>query len=302
MPRQPKFKPTAAQFPRIDLTNPAQFATVTQNVVNIHRAGTRQEHQAGEAWYPQVHEAVEKGVHGTSVTPLAGAGIVGVTSPNMDFTSTNLPSFHEAFKLRPKHWKAIEASAAQPRVPTGRMTRAGRPETKMAPRTQESAHAVSGMALASIPDTQLVKVHRLIRGENPYDVLPRATSPKTHSFMTNIAHPGEGCAYCGDPPEDHVAIDARAFDMGTNILLPFEYSGRGIESAAAQRPGHETRYEGMERVYRTAGAEVGVKRPETMQAQTWVTGKRIETSVPTKKGTPRVTGVYRRGQSYTSML
>jgi hypothetical protein len=241
-----------------------------------------------------VNEAVEKAVHGTQISPLAGAGLVAVTSPNMDFSSVNLPAFHDILKLKTKHWRAIEASAKQPRIPL-----AGG-KSKEAPRTQESKEATSGMALAAIPDKQLVKAHRLIQGKNPYDILPRATSPKTHSFMTNIAHPGEGCVMCGHPPEDHVAIDARAADIATDTMLPFEWSGRGIQSGRSSRG--ETRYEGMERVYRTAQKEVGVRRPETIQAQTWVTGKRLEVSEPTVKGTPRVTGVPRRGQGYSHLV
>jgi hypothetical protein len=262
----------AAQYPKIDLGNKKQFGQAVRNVQAVHDQTPPEVRQRGEEWYPRVHEAVAKGVKGTSTSPEHGAGIVAAISPQMDWSGRNLPALHSLHKLRKDDWAVIHHSAS-----TGR-------------RTPEADALLKGTPLAHAQDKGLVRAHRLMQGEDPRDVLPRATSPKTHSFFHNIAYPGE---------HTHVTIDYRAHDIAANKMYPAAYTGRGLDSAAT-KSGKPTRYEHMENVYRSAARGRDIALPHTLQAITWEAGKHIETSAPTASGKPRVKGVARKGQPYVS--
>lgn len=285
----PKFR--AADFPKHDLTNPSQFRLAVQHIANIHGVATPAERQFGKEWYPRVHDAVAKGIKGTSMSHRAGSGLVAAVSPNMDFEKNNIHAFDELHSLKQSDWDTIHQSASQVMPKGVRRTR-----------SPEADNVLRGMSIATSPDSNLVKAHRILRGEDPDTVLNRNTAPKTNSFMDNITDPHGS---------KHVTIDGRAHDIAQNEMWPWTYSGRAINSAdlpSAKKLkkngepganfGKKTRYENFEDAYRHASNVVGDAHPTETQAITWATGKRIETSFPTKSGAPRVKGVARKRTLY----
>ncbi|HET7110174.1 MAG TPA: hypothetical protein VFI41_04840 [Gemmatimonadales bacterium] len=262
----------AALYPKADLHNPHQFEQVVQNIRNVYNASPEQVRQAGRQWYPRVHEAVAKGVKGMGLgqhAQLAGAGLVAALSPGMDFERSNIQAFHELRHVRQKDWDVIMKHGA---------TGSGQK------RHPAVSQVLQGLEIGKAPDVQLLKAHRILRGEHPEDVIIRQGSPKTHSFMHNI----------NDPTSNRfVTIDGRAHDIGVNRLTPWTYSGRGISSAAL-KSGAPTRYEHFQDAYRTAAHLEDEGLGLSMQAITWEGGKHLERAMSgTSKG-PR-----RRGQPYT---
>ena len=260
----------AAQYPKLDMGNERQFRTTVRNIQTVHDLASPEVHQRGREWYPRVHEAVAKGVRGTGTSPEHGAGIVAAISPQMDWSGRNLPALGSLHKLKSKDWDVIHRSAAGKR------------------RTPEADALLRGTPLAHAQDKALVRAHRMMEGEHPTDVMPRRTSPKTHSFFHNIAYP--------DKPT-HVTIDYRAHDIAANKMYPAAFSGRGLDTAEL-KSGKPTRYEHFENAYRAAARGRGIELPHHLQAITWEAGKHIETSAPTKSGKPRVKGIVRKGQPY----
>jgi hypothetical protein len=260
----------SSMYPKIDFGNPDQFRHAVRNVQRVHDLTPEQIRRSGESWYPRVHEAVTKGVRGTSMTPEHGAGVVATLSPQMDWSARNIPAFKELGSLKSGHWDVIRRSA------------------EAGTRTPEARELLRGKSLAHASDIGLMRAHRIMSGEHPLDVISRQTAPKEHSFYHNIAFP--------DRPT-HVTIDYRAHDVAANRMYPAAFSGRGISSAAL-KTGKPTRYEHVENVYRQAAAGRDIELPHTLQAITWEAGKHIETSAPTKTGAPRVKGVARKGQPY----
>jgi hypothetical protein len=293
---------TVANFPSSDMTNPSQFRMVARNMMHAHSLSTPDEREFGRTWYPKVHDAVTKGVRRTGLSHLAGSAMVAAVSPNMDWERTNIPAFSELHHLSEDDWQHIHRSASQPRVFDPEEQK-----TKAAPRTAQAQDVLRGMSLSSIPDSNLVKAHRLLLGEDPEAVLPRQTAPKTNSFMHDI-HDPSGESHPGGP---HITIDARQHDMGINRMYPWTFSGRGISSAdlpsskrllKSGEPGKlfgkKTRYEHFEEAARSASRQVGEENPIAFQATTWTTGKRLERSVPTASGADRQRGPERVGQRY----
>jgi hypothetical protein len=271
---RPKFK--AADFPRPDLSTPTGLRTAARHITNVYEASSPAAHQAGKLWYPKVHDAVRKGVRGTHLTPMQGAGLVAAVSPNMDFERNNIGAFAEMHALKGHQWDAIKRSAERNPGPGHQ-------------RTPEATDALKGLSISTAADAALLKAHRIyVGGEHPDDVLNRRTSPKTNAFAHAIHEP-EG-------KSGMVTIDGRAHDIANNEMWPWTYSGRGIDSAALPS-GKPTRYEHFENAYRTAAGAVD-EHPNAMQAITWMGGKEIETSAPTKSGKPRVKGVARKRTPY----
>lgn len=260
----------AAKYPKFDLGNPDQFMQAVRNIQHLHDVTPPHLRASGSEWYPKVHEAVQKGIRRTSVSPEHGAAMVASISPQMDWGSRNIPAFKELHSLKKQDWAAIHRSEAGGR------------------RTPEVEHLLKGMSLVHASDTGLVRAHRLMEGENIEDVINRRTAPKIHSFYHNIAYPHQ---------HTHVTIDYRAHDIAINRMYPAAYSGRGLSSAALAS-GKPTRYEHFENAYRAAGLGRDIELPHHMQAIVWEGGKHIETSAPTKSGKPRVKGVTRTGQPY----
>lgn len=255
-------------YPKADLHNPHQFEQVTQNIRNLYHATPDEIKASGRQWYPRVHEAVGKGVKGMGITHLAGSGLVAALSPGMDFERSNIQAFHELKHVRQKDWDTIVKYGA---------TGSGQK------RHPAVAEVLQGLEIGKAPDVQLLKAHRILRGEHPEDVILRQGSPKTHSFMHNIHDPSSN---------RFVTIDGRAHDIGVNRLTPWTYSGRGISSAAL-KSGQPTRYEHFQDAYRLAAHMEDEGLGNTMQAITWEGGKHLERMMSgTSKG-PR-----RRGQPY----
>ena len=299
----------AENLPSVDLTSRSQFRQVTQNYVNAHEAATPAERTAGREWYPKVHEAVSKGIRGTSLSHKQGSGLVAAISPNMDWERTNIPAFGELHGLKEEDWAHIERSAAQPRI----RVPGGKPIA--APRSAEANQVLHRLSLASIPDSNLVKAHQIIQGHDPETVLSRRTAPKTNSFMWDI-HDPSGASHPSNHPSGNgapfVTIDGRQHDIGINSRYPWTFSGRGIQSAAlpsaskmlksgkpAKSFGQKTRYEGFEDATKAAAGAVG-ENPIDMQAITWTAGKRMDRERPSdgqlmKKGQARVGQPYFAG-------
>ena len=91
-------------------------AAAMQNFAHSIRTAHPEAVARGARWYPQVHEAVSKGIRGrgsrgflsgSSDKVLAGAAIVAAVSPNMDWDTANIHAFDELKGLRSEHWYAI---------------------------------------------------------------------------------------------------------------------------------------------------------------------------------------------------
>lgn len=255
--------------PLVNLTNPSQMRMAVRNIANVHAAGTPEEHKAGELWYPKVHEAVSKGVKGTHLSHLAGSGLVAAVSPNMDWERNNIGAFKEMHAMKGAQWDAIHQAHAS--------------GSKAKP--QDVVPELRGTSLGTATTANLSRAGRIYQGEDPDKVLSLRTSPKTHNFAHNIHDPA-------DP--NYGTVDYRAHDIVANNMAPTNWTGRSIGSAGGRKA---SRYELVQHAYRKAGEALG-EPPSTVQAKTWVTGKRIETSEPTKSGKPRVKGVARKGQPY----
>jgi hypothetical protein len=281
----------ASDYPRMDVTQPSQFRLAVRHISNVHGMAGPEDIRAGREWYPRVHVATQKGARHLGVSPLHAAGLVAAVSPNMDFERNNIGAFHEMGSLSPKAWETIRRSATA---------------TKAGPyhqRTPEATDILRGTSLSVASDSALLRAHRLMEGEDPEEVMSKRTGPKTHSFMHAIHDPSSH--------EHGITIDARAHDIAQNEMWPWTYTGRGISSAdlpssrrvlksgePAKSFGKKTRYEHFEDAYRTS-ADIAGEHPHDMQAITWMTGKKIEKSFPTKSGAPRKFGVARHRQPYT---
>lgn len=266
----------ASRYPKLDFGNPRQFRAAVRNVQTMHDITPPEIQQHGREWYPRVHEAVAKGVRRSGLSARQGAGLVAAVSPQMDWQGRNIPALKHLTGMRTADWDVIHRSA------------------RHGQRTPEARALLQGTPLAHATDTGLVRAHRIIQGEDPEEVMPRRTSPKTHSFFHNIAHPGE---------HTHVTVDYRAHDVAANKMYPAAFTGRGIDVAgnlpyASGKPRPKTRYEHVEDVYRAAAHGRDIELPHHMQAITWEGGKHIETSAPTASGRPRTKGVSRKGQRY----
>jgi hypothetical protein len=269
-------------MPKADLTDPRHFRTAVANVRNLYNATPVPRQRAGEQWYQNVHDSIQRGIRGTSLDTKAGSGLVAAASPSMDWDAHNFDVLGEMKKLKPEHWNAIVNSHQQQMAsPPGQRHR-----------TDAAADVLRGMSISRAPDGNLVKAHRILQGEDPDVVLNRNTAPKTNSFMHNLAEPEQA---------GHVTIDGRAHDIATNRMQGWA-SDRGISSAQL-KTGKSSRYEDFENVYRGAAQAIGEQRgrpilPHQVQGATWLGGKGIEMSGTTKAGTPRKVGQRRMGQPY----
>lgn len=263
---------------KLDLSTPESRLVAATNIANVYDATPDHLKQEGREWYPKVHEATAKGVRGKNLSIKQGAGLVAAVSPNMDWENSNIGAFDELSKLNGRQWKAIHKSHADAQIAKARGEKPHR--------SDEAASILQGMSISRAPDSNLIKAHRIMDGEDVDSVLSRRTAPKTNSFAHNIAEPDKA---------GHVTIDGRAHDIAANRMQSWT-SDRGISSAAT-KSGKPTRYEHFEESYRHAANAVG-ELPHTMQAVTWVGGKAMEMATPTKSGKPRQKGPTRVGQPY----
>lgn len=251
------------QFDLVNMDDPQARRTAVQNIHSFFNTLDPKTVERGRQWYPAVHDAVQKGIRGTSTTPLGGAGLVAAVSPNMDWDNHNIAALGELHKLRTRDFEDIRGG---------------------------DRSSVAGMSISRATDDGLLKAHRIMQGEHVDDVLDRRTAPKTNAFAHNINL------------EDHVVtIDGRAHDIAANRMQGWT-QGRGIGSAGL-KTGKTTRYEHFEDAYKGATTSINEEHglgltPYDVQAATWEGGKAHERSFPTKSGKPRVKGVTRQGQSY----
>lgn len=257
----------------LDLSNPEHFTQAVRNIQHVHDQTPERVRRAARDWYPRVHDAIGNSVRGTGLSHAQGSGMTAAVSPGMDWEAHNLPGIKELTHLKGAQWEAIHRSAAQPHGSR---------------RSAEAADALKGYSISRAPDSNLVKAHRIMEGEDIDTVLNRRTAPKTNSFYHNNEEP--------EDPNGPVTIDGRAYDIGTNSMRGWT-SNRGISSAGLAS-GKTTRYEHFENAYRAAAHGRDIEVPNKMQAITWEGGKHVEMSTPTKSGAPRKKGPARTGQGY----
>lgn len=231
----------------------------------------------GEEFYPRTHEQVEHDIRHTSLSPWQGAGIVAAVSPGMNYERHNVGAIHELGKLREGDWDTIHRSS-QNRVYSPKVGR-------MVPtRTGEAKSVLQGYGISRAPDSQLLKAHAIMQGQDPEDVLSVRTSPKTNSFAHNIHEPEN---------EHFLTVDGRIHDIGLNRLIPWDDSSRGISSAGL-KTGKPTRYEQFRDAATAAAHSAGLKGPAG-QAVMWFGGKNREMNMP---GAKADRGPDRIGQPY----
>lgn len=262
-----------------NMNDPTVRRLAATNVANFHDTLSEKTKAEGRNWYPAVHEAVAKGIKGTSMDHLAGSGLVAAVSPGMDFENRNIHAFKELHAMGGKQWDTIHESHARQLAAKA----AGQPSPG---RTPEASAVLQGKSISQASDSALVKANRIMQGEHVDSVLNPRTAPKTNAFAHNINDPDD---------ESRVTIDGRAHDIATNRMIGWQKS-RGI--GASQLPsGKPTRYEHFVGAYQTAAKVLGEK-PSAVQANTWVGGKEVEMRGTTKSGQPRKVGVRREGQPY----
>lgn len=230
----------------------------------MHESAPAEVRASGMHWYEDVHEAVAKGVKGTSTDVRRGAGIVAAVSPQMDWEGKNIHAIPELHSMRRDDWDKVLRGDRTP---------------------------LAGMSIKQADQKGLTKAHRLMEGEDIDDVLVRKGAPKTNSFAHNIADPDVA---------GPVTVDGRAHDIAINKMTPW-MTGRGIGSAGSSRG--PTRYEHLEHSYRQAADALtrlhgGEILPHQVQAVTWEAAKRLERAGTTKAGKPRKQGPARTGQPY----
>jgi len=256
----------AAKKP-LDMSNPRHFKVAVQNVRNVHDSADAATQEAGRTWYPQVHDAVAKGVKGTSTSERAGAGLVSAVSPNMDWEGGNIHALRELHRLKAADFANINKG---------------------------DRTSLKGLSISAAYGSGIEKAHRIMQGEDPDHVL---TGPKTNAFFHNIHEP-----HVGGP----VTVDGRAYDIAHNRLQTWT-ADRGISGQMHTPKGVVTsahvRYNRVADVYRSAASAISQEsgqeiHPHDVQAVTWEQGKRIERSGTTASGQPRKVGVRRMGQPY----
>ena len=250
--------------------NPEQFRDAARNVRNLYQATTKDVKASGKHWYEDVHEAVRKGIRGTSMSEEHGAGVVAAVSPGMDWSGRNIHAFGELNRLKEADFRDIRSG---------------------------DRSSLSGLSISPAGSDAIGKAHRIMQGEHPMDVL---RSNKVRAFAQNITHPDVS---------GPVTIDGRAHDIAANRMQGWK-SDRGIagdyDDVKVNGRGYlagTRRYQAFAEAHRAAASAISedegrLIRPHELQAVAWLGGKRIERSGLTKAGTPRVQGVFRAGQAY----
>lgn len=232
-----------------------EVAAATANILHSIRSASPAEAKHGMEWYDKVNTAVAKGtskrgfMSGASDKMLSGAGIVAAVSPNMDWDRSNIDAFSELSKLKSSHWDAIASG---------------------------DRGSLQGMSISSASTPNLLKAHRLIQGADPDTELHEGGSPKTHSFMHNIANP--------DDP-GYVTIDGRAFDTMTNRMRSWDVD-RGLTGEKSM----SARYSAARDIWKGAASATGLT-PARAQAVSWSHTKYdLEQSGRTRKQGPNRVG------------
>lgn len=285
--RQPKWTPkgnpeTSLKFPGgpPDLGHRVIFAAALGNFLHSITSASTEHRRSGKEWYPRVHEAVAKEVargmlSGHSDPHWAGSALVAAVSPGMDFEENNIHALSEMRGISSRQWDEL--------LGISKRKNALDPES-----ARQAYFGNTSIKQAALP--QIQKAGRILHlGEDPTDVMPFRSNPKTLSFAHNIHDPSDSA---------WATIDGRAFDTMTNRVRPWEYSGRGISNADLVTAGRESRYEHARNIVQAAAAQMGVD-PSAAQAISWEHVKYgIELAGLTKKGEPRKQGPERLGQPY----
>lgn len=197
--------------------DPVEHAVAVQNFAHSLRTAPEHIVKSGMEWYPRANDLVSQAIRKKGFLSahadrtLAGAGLFAALSPSSDWETANTRAVTEVSKLKSADWSQIHAAT----------------------KPEQVAHLTAGKAISKSPLENLQRAGRIVAGEHPHDVIPAGSAPKTHSFMHNIADPSD---------TNFVTIDGRAFDTLTNVMRPWNYSGRGIggSTGAKSMPGRYT--------------------------------------------------------------
>lgn len=277
---EPKYQPksgnpkTALRFASPaspNFSHPEVYAMALGNFLHSISSAPKEYRRSGSEWYPKAHEAVGRALHGGFLSghadPMwAGAGLFATVSPGMDWEASNVNALDELRNVSSAHWDAL--------LSTSRSKKAGRE------RNQARVEAFGQTSLRSAKMASIVKAGRIIRGEDPSDVMPFSTNPKTLSFAHNIFDPSDA---------EYATIDGRAFDTMTNMARPWQYTGRGL-SKGALPSGKTSRYEHTRDIVIDAALTAGL-HPSAAQAVSWEHVKQhIELAGKSRKQGPERVG------------
>jgi hypothetical protein len=134
------------------------------------------------------------------------------------------------------------------------------------------------LSIASQSVENMQKVGRIVRGEDPDEVLSYASAPKTNSFMHNIHDPESS---------QWATIDGRAFDVMSNKAIPWQ-AGRNIGGSKTNKTPPK-KYTQSVSVMQDVGAGLGMAAP-TAQAISWTAGQEIEQDFGKRKQGPSRVG------------
>ena len=251
--------------------DPVEHAIAVQNFAHSLRTAPEHIVKSGMEWYPRANDLVSQAIrkrgalsaHAAGDRTLAGAGLFAAMSPSSDWETANTQAVTEVLGLKSEHWNQI-AAASKP---------------------EQVAHITGGKAIAKSPLENLQRAGRIVAGEHPESVIPAGSAPKTHSFMHNIADPSD---------TNYVTIDGRAFDTLTNVMRPWNYSGRGI-GGSTKAKSMPNRYLNSVNAITAAADQLGIPNVGA-QAVSWEHTKLLERTSGGRTGGKQ--GPSRVGQRY----
>lgn len=266
-------------MPSFDIYSPQQMGAVVRRMTTFTESIPKDIVESGKGWYHEAHDVAAQAGKEFNIPTRSAAGMMASLSAGTEW-ETNKNAFHDLLRMPASHRGVIERSSVSPR----------RTEDAEALLAEHYPH------LSTSTDRNILRATSIYKGADPEKVMPSSTAPKYNAFYRNIANP-EG---------EDVTVDFRAFDLVSNEMYPSRDYNRGIDRGELLKKGRNPyqpnmpRYQRIADVYRRVAAQSGgvFTRPNQLQAVTWVAGKDIETSLPTKKGERRKTGMARKGQPY----
>lgn len=242
------FNPDFKAIPTEAMT-PAYLAGLTRNITTLHRQTEPHRVAQGRLWYPVAHDiASEVGGGDTS----RGAGMIATLSSGQDW-DLNLLQADQMSRMGGRDFDKL--ARAQRRISDAKGVSAEAHEAAKLQHKALRGELFRGTPLNNQSTANIVKAHRVQRGESPADVLPM--SVKTGNFYRNIYDPSD--------PEP-VTIDTHAHDIAYGEKLPYADTPRNLDNP--------NRYNNVALSYRNAtrrlNAESGVvQTPGATQAVTW---------------------------------
>lgn len=266
-------------MPSFDIYSPQQMGAVVRRMTTFTESIPKDIVESGKGWYHEAHDVAAQAGREFKIPTRSAAGMMAALSAGTEWEA-NKNAFHDLLRVSPAHQGVLLRSSVAPR--------------RTAEATDLLAEHYPHLAVST--DRNILRSHSIYKGADPEKVMPFRTAPKYNSFFHNI----------DDPEGEDVTVDFRAYDLLSNEMRPSRDYARGIDTGALLARGRNpyqptmSRYQRMADVYRRVTAQSGgvFTHPNQVQAVDWVAGKEIETSLPTKKGTPRQKGMPRKGQPY----